>query len=482
MVTLKAHLLHDSDANSHTTSRQLTDHMHNKVQPKVIVVDVAEFEERSTGLKPPEMGRIGQTRPRTSGSGRLFVSAILSLISILISPVLSTDAMWNVITDATGTGLETSMAAIANFPQFSSVSTGSTYLFSLFYSQPTTLPSPVPESFHLFRGNTPTPRKLGGANAWGLTYIYSVVLTEAKTMYAGGLTRYSPNWFMQIHTMAYNTGTGLYSQTDWFTNSGFSFEISKLVLEEIGAPPTTSYLYYLKYSSPYTLNRLDVTIPVTSGSAVSPLTSPTVTSEYSNSMQIRQGQMIVWGWLHTNMQFVDKTAMTITTTLTGSVAAYFFAIDNLDTNVLFAGNNNSPYGLYRIPIPASGTTYTNTHSVSSSNTIFGNILNFGPYQYIWLVRTDLSPKTFNMYTKSSLSPTGVPMPNINKPNVQFNTLVQGPSEGNKFFLAYQHSSTGNNFQSYYIQFDLCTSRAGGQHSGGICPSCPTGYYHSEVSV
>ena len=211
------------------------------------------------------------------------------------------------------------------------------------------------------------------------------------------MLRFAPMWYMQIHTMAYNTGTGLYSQTDWFTNSGFSEGISKLVLEEIGAPPTTSYLYYLMYSSPYTLNRLDVTIPVTSGSAVSPLTSPTVSDYSSYSMQLRQSHMINWGFQTTDMQFVDKTAMTITTTLTGSVKACFFAIDNLDTDVLFAVQAISAYGLYRIPIPASGA-YTDTHAVSSSSIIYSNILNFGPYQYIGLVRTDLSPRAFNMFT------------------------------------------------------------------------------------
>src|SRR3990167_5230284 len=87
-----------------------------------------------------------------------------------------------------------------------------------------------------------------------------------------------------------------------------------------------------------------------------------------------------------------------------------------------------------------------------------------------------------MYTKISLSLTSVSLSAVNMPTIEISTLVQGPSEGNKFFLAYQVSSTGYNFQSYYIQFDLCTSRAGGQHSGGICPSCPTGYYLSEVSV
>src|SRR3990167_5682785 len=79
---------------------------------------------------------------------RLFVSAILSLISILISPVLSTDAMWNVITDATGTGLETSIASGCLVPQFSSLSVGSANLFWLYDTQPTS--DPATESFYLF--------------------------------------------------------------------------------------------------------------------------------------------------------------------------------------------------------------------------------------------------------------------------------------------------------------------------------------------
>src|SRR3990167_1301208 len=102
MVTSKAHKLHDSDAESLATSRQVTGHMHNKAQPKVVVVDIGDPRKRRSGSKPPEMGRIGQTQPNRSHSGRLFVSAILSLISILISPVLSTDAMWNVISAETG--------------------------------------------------------------------------------------------------------------------------------------------------------------------------------------------------------------------------------------------------------------------------------------------------------------------------------------------------------------------------------------------
>src|SRR3990167_7645379 len=171
-----------------------------------------------------EMGRGHKIFSKTN-TARLFVSAVLSLISILISPVLSTDAMWNVISAETGTGtaaaLETSMANICWYPQVANLNVGQTYLLSLYSTQANTN-SPSP-SFFLMNWKLQAPYKLATANAWGLKIIRSVVLTEAKTMYAGGAQRFSPMNFMQIHTMAYNTGTGLYSQTDWFTNSGFSF-------------------------------------------------------------------------------------------------------------------------------------------------------------------------------------------------------------------------------------------------------------------
>src|SRR3990167_9281698 len=125
MMTSTTHSLHETCSDRSQTSRQESDHLHSKVQPNVIVVDVGDLGERSFVQEPSEMGIISIKKLMTLGLGRLFVSAILSLISILISPVLSTDAMWNVITDATGTGLETSMANVARYPHFSSLSTGS---------------------------------------------------------------------------------------------------------------------------------------------------------------------------------------------------------------------------------------------------------------------------------------------------------------------------------------------------------------------
>ena len=165
--------------------------------------------------------------------------------------------------------------------------------------------------------------------------------------------------------------------------------------------------------------------------------------------------IMVWGFDHPDMQFVDKTAMTITTTLTGSVSPYFFTVNNLDTNVFFAVNSLDPYGLYRIPIPASGTTYTWSHSSASTNFIYSNILNFGPYQYIGLVRTEDPALPFMMYSKLDVTIFEVPLPPITGLNPGDASLVQGPSEGNKFFLALQSTLSGSNFQSYYILFDVC---------------------------
>ena len=304
--------------------------------------------------------------------------------------------------------------------------------------------------------------------------IRSVVLTEAKTMYAGGNQGTA---FLQIHTMNYDTGTGLYSQTSWVTNAGLTFTISKLVYED-GA---TSYLYYLKSSGTFTLNRLDITLPLTDTTTLASrglVSSPTLSHQRSDAIWFKNGYVIVYGHLSSDMQFVDKTTMALTTTLTGSVVAVFFTLDNLDVNLLFAVSDNSPYGLYRIPIPASGA-YAHTHSVVSASAINSNILNFGPYQYIGLVRTDLNPRTFEMYKKADLSVVGVPVNNQMLPTVMLYTLVQGPSEGNKFFLAYQYESAAYNFQSYYILFDMCVGRNAGTR---ICTTCPAGYYLNTANV
>ena len=139
--------------------------------------------------------------------------------------------------------------------------------------------------------------------------------------------------------------------------------------------------------------------------------------------------------------------------------------------------------MYRIPIPASGSTYTSTHSVSCKQIYLQQYFELRTLSIHWASKNRPLSQVFqDVHEGLTLIDRCASCPAVNTPDCQTYTLVQGPSEGNKFFLAYQYSSTGYNFQSYYIQFDLCTSRTGGQHLGGICPSCPTGYYLSEVNV
>ena len=124
---------------------------------------------------------------------RLFVSAVLSLICILISPVLSTDALWNIISAATATGLETTMAGISSIqPKVfaSSLTTGirppcssATQLRSTTnLTGVSLLPLPSAKSSTLCQK---TGIKAKRKEAF-VAHESSVVLTEAKTMYAGG--------------------------------------------------------------------------------------------------------------------------------------------------------------------------------------------------------------------------------------------------------------------------------------------------------
>src|SRR3990167_3618904 len=82
---------------------------------------------------------------------RLFVSAILSLISILISPVLSTDALWNVISANTANNADTTMVDVTVFPEYASLTTGSAYIYMVWFQRQSL---PAADSFYLFSGKS----------------------------------------------------------------------------------------------------------------------------------------------------------------------------------------------------------------------------------------------------------------------------------------------------------------------------------------
>src|SRR3990167_5896443 len=86
------------------------------------------------------------------------------------------------------------------------------------------------------------------------------------------------------------------------------------------------------------------------------------TSTCNSLLIFKTNLLFVWGPGGTSMQFVDKTAMTITTTLTGTYRALYFRVDNLDatSNTVYALSSASPYGLFKFTMGAS--TYTMTLS------------------------------------------------------------------------------------------------------------------------
>src|SRR3990167_1070234 len=129
---------------------------------------------------------------------RLFVSAILSLISILISPVLSTDALWNVISANTANNADTTMAGYNLYPHFANLTVGRAYIFQVHELLPSNL-----NGYWIFKCSLtdigPIKRGTATTNSSGFGHhtVRSVVLTEAKTMYAGG-NAVSPNEDLQI--------------------------------------------------------------------------------------------------------------------------------------------------------------------------------------------------------------------------------------------------------------------------------------------
>src|SRR3990167_9343965 len=332
-----------------------------------------------------------------------------------------------------------------------------------------TQPGTTATSYWMFSGDR-IGRRIGMFDGSGYFYVRQSVLTIPKRMFSfatGGTTT------AQEHTLSYDSSSGLYTQITWTTNSAFLNP--RGFFYEAG---TTNYLYYSHdLGATALIRKWDIIARVglaqTAPSIPALIFSPTIYGQ----------TFLVYTQSFTDMLFVDRASMTVAKTLTGSVTPKQFTVDNLNNSVLFVCSNVSPYGFVKSVLLA--TVYAKTASVGNVNIEYSNILNFGPYQYIGLVRWDTTPRAFRMYNKADIIEVSTNLfTPIELPAYTDETLVQGPSEGNKFFLYY--ASTGSsvyNFQSYYIQFDLCSSRPGGAGAANaICPSCPAGYYLNTVGI
>src|SRR3990167_1888602 len=364
-----------------------------------------------------------------------------------------------------GSGLPTTLDGQPKYPSHYKGTSGKGYVFSAY-----TQPGVDGPSFWIY-SDEGTGRLLGVFDGSGFSFVRASVLTDPRKLFAyasGGTTT------AQEHTLSYDSSSGLYTQITWTTNSAFLNQ--KCLIYEAG---TTNYLYYTQdLTTSGILHKWDIVLATSL-----PNTAP-APYELSYSSVFYGGCVLLFFQATTYIEFVDRASMTVAKTLTGSEASKQFTVDNLDNLIMFMLDVRSPYGLKKLIM--SMTSYGVTATVPGQGDFeYSDILNFGPYQYIGLFRYNEANRPLRAYSKVSLVEAA---PSVYTPfslsTYADETLVQGPSEGNKFFLACAlDNNPVYNFQSYYIQFDLCSSRPGGAGAANaICPSCPAGYYLNTVGI
>src|SRR3990167_2169073 len=345
----------------------------------------------------------------------------------------------------TGVSSSTNLQFESKFPHYIPGNTGAGYLFPKFVQ-----PATTGRSITMF-GADVRGGSIGGFDGRGFNFVKGMVLPKPKLMYLFGT---SGTTTAQEHTLSYDSSSGLYTQITWTTNSAFLNP--RAFFYEAG---TTNYLYYSQdLSTSGKLHKWDLLSRSIVGG-----TGPSQPN-YDYSPIMYDDYVMAYFQTGSDIEFVDRASMTVAKTLTGSVIPKHHVLDNLDKLVMFVEKCFSPYGYYRIVMSVTSYSITAVISSGAADCEYSNILNFGPYQYIGLVAWNDSPLAFRIYSKTNLQQVNLDFfAPLELPAYWSDTLVQGPSEGNKFFLAYEIESAASvyNFQSYYIQFDLCSSRPGG---------------------
>jgi hypothetical protein len=109
-----------------------------------------------------------------------------------------------------------------------------------------------------------------------------------------------------------------------------------------------------------------------------------------------------------------------------------------------------------------------------------NILNFGPYQYVVTILSNINPGRFvaiNKITWALPSISTFPMSPADK-TVWFNCPHPGTlrNVGNDYIIILHHKPS-QNFQSYYLTVADCTSR----DASRVCQTCIAGYYRTDLN-
>lgn len=373
---------------------------------------------------------------------------LVGLCFLLLGQIMPTQLLWNVISESTTTGVETSMNSAAGRPSYFGLSTGATYIFQL-DAQPASVDGPTA---YFFSPGTGAPLSMGISSSSGLSSVSASAVTEVKRMYLGGE---GGDGVLQRHIMSFSTLTNQYSLSSWGRPWLLS-SVQKLIVDA-----NTNYLFLLQSSSS-SLFKWDMTsLPPLLGTVMSVAKSLSGRMYTSNTI-------LLAGHETTDMVIMNTASVSVDRYVSGSIKSWTFTVESQTANILFIARSDSGNGVLKLDI--SGTNYVTL--ASTAGVCNGDILEFGIYPYIGFFRSDVAGVPFQVFTKQSLVSAASLFGGVSSSGYVGYTLTTGPSTANSFMLSFQ-SNAGWNLHSAFLQFDQCSNRDGATQ---VCSVCNPGYY------
>jgi hypothetical protein len=154
--------------------------------------------------------------------------------------------------------------------------------------------------------------------------------------------------------------------------------------------------------------------------------------------------------------------------------------DNLSDGMAFSTTNcySGNYIVrHNIGTLSGSTLNPDAYEVKNPGNTADNILNFGPYQYVVTIKTNTASALIYFFLKTDLTQTPTVALSNTAGKVFSDTLRGFIAAGDRYYFGFIDQQSDKNFQSYYLQLDLCITR-----TASICTQCPAGYYLNNALV
>ena len=359
-------------------------------------------------------------------------------------------------------GADTQNTGIVYFPSSFITVSGAIFVVQL-WIQPSATGNP---SAYLYSQTATNSNRVAGIlESTGISFTRnSLMIDQQKLLLSGtgGEDR------LQVHTLSYDASTNTYGQVSWAFNPSI---VS--VAHSISDPIVSTYVYYLEViSTTYTMRKWDTNLGFRDPAGV------LILLRRWKSGRLQGPDLLLYGEASSTIEWRDKSAFTLTKTMTGPHQAQYFEVDNLDPSVFYVVLIGSPYGVVRILLGTS--TYVQTHAIppvaGQTQQDVCKLLTLGNMAYIGLIRFHETNLPFRIYAKADL--TEIPLQNyvpvffrdFTSNNLVAGLLLEAKKTVVHFGLQVQVSGVYN-FQSWKAILDICVIR-----TLEVCMLCPAGYY------